>query len=254
MATAFLHRSSSLLGRIAGILGRADDEVRYAELAANARDAWRTEFIDGDGRVHPDSQANLVRALAFGLIPSDLRASVAERLVELVHEADDHLTTGFLATPFLLPVLADRGHLDLAYTLLFQDTVPSWLAMIDRGATTIWENWEGLDAELLGSLNHYSKGAVITFLHRYVAGLRPDEERPGYERFTVAPMPGGGIMSAEATHDARRGRIRSAWSIIDGTFTLEVEVPAGADAEVVLPDATRTTVGPGRSTHTCPAP
>ena len=86
--------------------------------------------------------------------------------------------------------------------------------MIDQGATTIWENWEGPDGggvAGIGSLNHYSKGAVISFLHRHVAGLRPDEDHPGYERFTVAPMPGGGLTSAEAIHDARRGRVRSAW-------------------------------------------
>ena len=126
--------------------------------------------------------------------------------------------------------------------------------MIDQGATTIWENWEGStdDGEAIGSLNHYSKGAVVTFLHRYVAGLRPDEDHPGYERFTVAPMPGGGLTHAEAVHDARRGRVRSAWTIADGTFTLEVEVPPGAEADVVLPDGQTTIAGPGTSTHTCP--
>jgi alpha-L-rhamnosidase len=254
VATAFLHRSSSLLSRAAGILGRSEEEARFAELAANARDAWRSEFLDDDGRVEPPSQANLVRALAFGLIPDELRPTVAGQLVELIHAADDHLGTGFLATPYLLPVLADTGHLDVAWTLLFQDTPPSWLYMIDQGATTIWENWEAVDRDGLGSLNHYSKGAVVTFLHRYVAGLRPDEAHPAYERFTVQPTPGGGITSAEATHDARRGRARSAWSIADGTFTLEVDVPPGAEAEVLLPDGRRTTVGPGHSTHTCPVP
>ncbi len=143
IATAFLHRSSSLLARIAGLLGRHDEEQRYAALAEATRAAWQAEFVDADGRLTPDTQANHVRALAFDLVPPELRPSVAGRLVELVHEADDHLTTGFLATPFLLPVLADHGHLDVAYTLLFQDTAPSWLAMIDAGATTIWENWDG---------------------------------------------------------------------------------------------------------------
>jgi alpha-L-rhamnosidase len=254
VATAFLHRSSSLLARIAGVLGRSEEAERYRELADGSRDAWRAEFIDEGGRVQPETQANLVRALAFGLVPDDLRAAVADRLVELIHEADDHLGTGFLATPFLLPVLVDTGHLDVAWTLLFQDTPPSWLSMIDQGATTIWENWEAADMAGLGSLNHYSKGAVVTFLHRYVAGLQPDEAHPGYERFTVQPTPGGGITSAEAVHDARRGRVRSAWTITDGTLNLEVEVPPGAEAEVVLPDGTRATAGPGPSTYSCPAP
>ena len=235
------------------LLGREPEAGRYGDLAASVLAAWRTEFIDDDGRVTPDTQANLVRAIAFGLVPDDLQQAVADRLAELVHEADDHLTTGFLATPYLLPVLADHGHLDVAYRLLFQDTVPSWLAMIDQGATTIWENWEGTEGEAIGSLNHYSKGAVVSFLHRYVAGLRPDENHPGYERFTVAPTPGGGLTHAEAVHDARRGRVRSAWAIADGTFTLEVEVPPGAEATVVLPDGQTAIVGPGSSTHSCPS-
>ena len=255
VATAFLHRSSALLSRIATILERPTEAERYDGLARAARDAWQAEFIDDEGRLTPDTQPNLVRALAFGLVPDELRDSVAVRLVELVHEADDHLTTGFLATPFLLPVLADTGHLDIAYTLLFQDTPPSWLAMIDQGATTIWENWEppGEGDQATGSLNHYSKGAVITFLHQYVAGLRPDPDHPVYERFTVAPMPGGGLTHADARCDSRRGPVRSSWRIEDGRFTLDLEVPPGATADVVLPSGERAVAGPGSSTYQCPA-
>ena len=123
--------------------------------------------------------------------------------MELIRANGTHLSTGFLATPKLLPVLTDTGHADVAFELLFQDTVPSWLAMIDAGANTIWESWEGIDAEEgVGSLNHYSKGAVITFLHRYVAGIRPDEDAPGYRRFRIEPVIGGGLTSAE--RDPRR--------------------------------------------------
>jgi len=93
---------------------------------------------------------------------------------------------------------------------------------------------------------------VISFLHRYVAGIRPDEDHPGYQRCTVAPMPGGGLTRAEAVHDGRRGRVRSAWSIDDGSFSLEVEVPPGAEAEVILPDGRRTTAGPGVHPFACP--
>ena len=191
-ATAYLYRSADELSRIAALLGDRTTGERYAELAANVRDAWRSEFIDGDGHVRPATQANLVRALAFGLVPDELRPLAADDLVALIRAAGTHLGTGFLATPFLLPVLADHGHLDVAYELLFQDSEPSWLVMIDRGATTIWEQWDGVkaDGSVAASLNHYSKGAVISFLHRYVAGLQRVE--PGYRRFRVAPRPGGG--------------------------------------------------------------
>jgi alpha-L-rhamnosidase len=246
VATAYFHRSADLLSRIAGILGREDDARRYRELADHVRAAWQAEFVDAAGRLHPDTQANHVRALAFGLVSDDRRAATAAHLVELVRAAGTHLSTGFLATPFLLPVLADHGYLDVAYELLFQDTPPSWLAMIDAGATTIWENWDAS-----ASLNHYSKGAVVTFLHRYVAGLRPDPDATCLERFTVAPRPGGGITAAEATHDAPLGRARSSWTLTDGRFELDVEVPPGATAAVVLPDGTETAAGPGRSSYAC---
>ena len=179
-----------------------------AELADRVADAWRTSSRRRRAH-HPDTQAT-ARALAFGLVPGELRAASAARLVELVREAGDHLTTGFLATPFLLPVLADTGHLDVAYDVLFQDTEPSWLVMVDRGATTVWEEWGGVDADgnPHASLNHYSE-AVISFLHRYVAGLRPVE--PGYRRFLVQPCPGGGITSARTHHDSPHGRIAVAW-------------------------------------------
>jgi alpha-L-rhamnosidase len=246
VATAYLHRSTSQLAAIAGILGQDDDVARYAELAARVADAWRTEFLAEDGRTNPDTQATYARALMFGLIPDGRRAASAARLVELIRDAGNHLTTGFLATPFLLPVLADTGNLDVAYDLLLQDTEPGWLVMVDRGATTIWEEWGGIDADGRphASLNHYSKGAVVTFLHQYVAGIQLLE--PGYRRFRVAPRPGGGLTSARAHHDAPAGRIEVAWALADdGEGRLEVTVPPDTDAAIDLPDGTADTVGPG---------
>ncbi len=242
VATAYYYRSASLMARIAGVLGRPSP---YAELAERVRAAWQAEFIDAEGRVQPDTQANLVRALAFGLIPAELERAVADRLAELIRAAGTHLATGFLATADLLPVLAGHGHADLAYELLFQDTEPSWMTMLERGATTIWEWWDGVDAQgkARDSLNHYSKGAVIGFLHRFTAGIQPLE--PGYRRFRVAPVPGGGLRRASGVHDSPYGRIRSAWEIEDGLFQLEVDVPAGTSAEVLLPGGFPQVVAPG---------
>lgn len=240
LATAYLYRSAKELAEIAAVLDRAGDAERYRRLAANARDAWQREFIDDTGRIAPHTQATLVRALAFDLVPSPLRARAAADLVTLIREADTHLGTGFLATPFLLPVLADTGHLALAYELLFQDTAPSWLLMIARGATTVWEEWDGIDAAGVphASLNHYSKGAVISFLHRYVAGLQLVEA--GYRRFRVAPRPGGGIRSAETHHQSPHGRIAVAWEIgARGAGRIEVTVPPGTQAELLLPSGAR---------------
>ncbi|HEY7273289.1 MAG TPA: family 78 glycoside hydrolase catalytic domain [Actinoplanes sp.] len=254
VATAYFARSARLMAAIAGVLGRDGDADRYAELAGRVREAWCAEYVDPDGRLSPDTQANHVRALAFGLVPRDLRPAVAQRLVELIRGADTHLGTGFLATPMLLPALADTGHLDVAYELLFSDTEPSWLTMIDRGATTVWERWDGVDANGVphDSLNHYSKGAVVSFLHRYVAGIELLDDAPAYRRFRVRPRPGGGLTWAEAAHESPYGRIAVSWRLDGDGFGLRVEVPAGTSAEVVLPNGRIEHATPG--THTFRSP
>ena len=251
VSTAYFYRSAALMAMIAAVLGKDADADRYAELAVLVRGAWRREFIGPDDAVRPDDQPTLVRALAFGLVPDHLRSDVAGRLAELVREAGTHLRTGFLATPYLLPVLADHGHAGLAYELLLRDTPPSWLAMIDRGATTVWESWEGVDADgrPQDSLNHYSKGAVIDFLHRYTAGIRLDGE-PAYRSFIIEPVPGGGLTSAAAAHESPHGRIESSWELAgDGRLQLTVRVPPGTTATVRV-NGTESVAGPGRPEFT----
>jgi alpha-L-rhamnosidase len=247
VATAYLYRSAHELAAIASLLGHRDDALKYAHVASNVLDAWRTEFIDANGNVTPNTQANLTRALAFNLVPDDLRQQTADRLANLVLEADMHLGTGFLATPFLLPTLADHGHLDTAYALLFQDTEPSWLYMTDR-YSTIWEDWDGVvDGVAKHSLNHYSKGAVISFLHHYVAGLQLTE--PGYRRIRIAPHPGHGITHAATHHDAPHGRIEVAWRLDETATpakgTLTATIPEGTVALIALPDGQRFEQGAG---------
>jgi alpha-L-rhamnosidase len=253
VGTAFLHHSAVLAARIGRLLGHDTEAERFDALAAKVLEAWRAEYIGPDGGLTPDSQANHVRALAFGLVPDEVRAQTAERLVALVREAGTHLGTGFLATPYLLPVLADTGHLDVAFELLFQDTPPSWLAMVDRGATTVWELWEGIDEDGAPheSLNHYSKGAVISFLHNYVAGVTLLDGHPAYRRFRVEPRPGGGLTWAEAVHDSPYGRIESSWHTDGPMLRVTVTVPAGTVAEVVLPDGSQRDQGPGTATYDC---
>ena len=180
-------------------------------------------------------------------------------LASSVRAAGTHLATGFLATPDLLAVLADHGHGELAYALLLQDTSPSWLAMLERGATTMWEDWDGVDdaGRPKMSYNHYSKGAVVSFLHTRTAGIRladgADPTAAAYRRFVIEPVPGGGLTSARAEHDCPYGRIRSAWRIEDGVFTLSAAIPPGTSAQIRMPDGARVEAGPGSHVLSCPA-
>ena len=230
-----------LLGRTARILGRDGDADRWDELAAHVRDAWCTEFVADDGTLTPDTQANHVRALALGLVPDELRAATADRLVALVREAGDHLGDGLPRHP--RP--ASRFWHDAGQRRCRLPPAPSrtplpcrGLAAIDAGATTVWENWEGIDAEGLGSLNHYSKGAVVGFLHRFVAGASADDHRLR----TVPRIETGARRRATwpgATLDSSRGASAVAlWTLDGDRFALDVVVPPGSEATVVLPDGT----------------
>ena len=225
VATAYLHRSSSVVAEVAEVLGKPAGTVdRYRRLAAGTLDAWQREFISGDGSLVVQTQASHVRALTFGLVPDTLRGPTADRLAELVRAAGTTVGTGFLSTGMLLPALADNGHLDLAYELLLQPRSPSWMYMIDNGATTVWERWDGVDdqGEPHDSLNHYSKGAVISFLHRYTAGLVPTS--PGYRTFSVRPRPGGGLTRVAQRLETRLGEIVVEWRTDHGGFELTVDV------------------------------
>jgi alpha-L-rhamnosidase len=250
VGTAFLFRSVDTLARAAAILGRSDEATTYGELAERIREAWRIEFLTGAGRTAGDTQAAYVRALSFGLIPDDQRAPAAARLVELIREAGNHLGTGFLSTGDLLPVLVDHGYADVAYDVLLQRSSPSWLNMIDKGASTIWEDWDGIDDDGRAheSLNHYSKGAVVRFLHTHVLGLRQAADSVAWESVIVQPTPHRSLTWATGTHESPRGTIRVAWRMAGEALEVEVELPAGTRGTLVLPDGSERSLVPGRFT------
>ncbi|KJL24304.1 Bacterial alpha-L-rhamnosidase [Microbacterium azadirachtae] len=245
--TAYFHRSVSTMACIAEVLGKLEDARRYADLADRILAAWRQAYLRPDGTTVTDTQAAYVRALSFGLIPDGLRSTAADRLVALIREAGNHLGTGFLSTGDLLPVLTEHGRSDVAHALLFQRTEPSWMTMIDRGATTIWEDWHGVDenGDAHASLNHYSKGAVIRYLHTHVLGLRQAPGSVGWRRILIAPTFVPEVSHASGHHDGPQGRIDVAWTSNAGVFTLETSIPPLTTAQVILPDGTEHAVGPG---------
>ena len=252
VATAFLHRSAHLSAASAELLGESDAAAECARIADGALDAWRREFVTAPGRLGLESQANYARGLAFGLFPPADRDVAAARLAELIVDNGGRLGTGFLSTGQLLPALADHGQADAAYRTLLSTGEPSWLGMLEHGATTVWEWWDGIDDDgtVRGSLNHYSKAAVLSFLSSHVAGIRldgePGADAAGYRRVRIAPLPGGGLDWARASLESPLGRLSSEWTLDDGRFRLEVEVPEGCTASIELPDGTRHAAASGR--------
>ena len=242
---AYFARSADLLARTARTLGRMDDAERYQQLFERVRSAFQDEFVTPRGRVTSDTQTSYVLALSFNLIPDDLRATAAKRLANDVRERG-HLTTGFLGTPDLTHVLSDYGYRDEAFDLLFRTEYPSWLYPVTRGATTMWEHWDGIQPDStfqdpsMNSFNHYAYGAVGEWLYEEVAGIRA--EAPGYEELRISPHPGDTLTHARATLDTGYGRVASSWHREDGQFRLDVTIPANTEATVRLPGAARTAV------------
>ena len=238
IATIYFARSADLLRRTAGVLGKVDDVIEYSGLFENIKYAFRNEYLTPGGRLMSDSQTSYLLALAFDLLPEDMRAVAAERLVEDV-KSRGHLTTGFLGTPLLNPILSSYGHNQIAYDLLLRERFPSWLYPVTMGATTIWERWDGIkpdgtfQSEGMNSFNHYAYGAIGEWLYEYVSGIRPVS--PGYKTIAIEPMPGGGFTHARSLINSIHGRIESSWEFEGNKFILTVEIPANTSALVRLP-------------------
>ncbi len=241
IATAFFAHSSDLLSRAARVLGREADAREYAALFGDIAVAFRREFVTETGRVGENTQTAYALALMFDLLPEAQRGEAARRLAADVRSRGDHLTTGFLGTPYLTDVLTRFGYLDVAYDLLLQDTYPSWLYPVTQGATTIWERWDGqkpdgtFQTAGMNSFNHYAYGAVGDWMYRVVAGLDTDPSRPGYKRLRIRPRPGGGLSHARATLATMYGIAESGWRVDGDRFTLRVVVPANTTAMVRIP-------------------
>ncbi len=162
IGTAFFAYSSHLLGKIAQILGKEEDAERYGIFSQQAREAFVKHFVLPDGTIKGGTQTSYVLALYFDLLPVSLRPTAVAELVRNIEQRDNHLSTGFVGTPYLNRVLSDAGHLDTAYALLKQTTWPSWLYSVTQGATTIWERWDGwthdkgFQDETMNSFNHYA--------------------------------------------------------------------------------------------------
>jgi alpha-L-rhamnosidase len=241
LATAYWAYDASLMARMARALGREAEAFEYNALFERIKQAFGREYLHGDGRVAGDTQTGYVLALHFDLVPEHLRAAAGERLVARIEARGWHLTTGFVGVGYLLPVLTAIGRVDVAYRLLLNESFPSWGYSIARGATTIWERWDGQKEDGsfqdpgMNSFNHYSLGSVGQWLYQSVAGIDTDPARPGFEHIRFKPQPGGGLTQAQARLETPRGLVSSAWTLHDGVFTVEVEVPANSTATLECP-------------------
>ena len=241
IGTAFFAYSSGLLARIALILDRSEDALRYEALFKEAREAFIKRFVHADGTIEGGTQTSYVLALEFDLLPNELRPLAAAELVQNIQDREDHLSTGFVGTPYINWVLSKMDYLDVAYALLKQTTWPSWLYSVTQGGTTIWERWDGWTQEKgfqdpkMNSFNHYAYGAIGAWMYAVIGGIDLDPEQPGYKHIVMHPCPGGGLTYATAQLDSMYGTIRSAWTQEKGRFNWDIIVPANTTATIYIP-------------------
>lgn len=241
LATAYWADDAAKMARMARALGRDTESRRFTQVFNQVRHAFQKEFVREDGRLTVETQTAYLLALAFDLLPEQMRAAAAKRLVDDIRGLDWHLSTGFIGISHLNPTLTLSGHADVAYRLLLQDTYPSWLYPVQHGATTIWERWNGWTHQdgffnpHMNSFNHYSLGSVGEWLFRHVAGIELDPENPGFQRFVLRPYVGEGLSHATASYRTLHGVIESAWKKSDGALSWTVCIPANTTARIMIP-------------------
>jgi len=241
IAQCFYAYSTQLLINAAIVLNKQDDVANYTALLKRIKDAFFKEYVTPNGRLVSGTQTAYTLALNFDMLPESLRDQAATRLVENIHAYGDHLTTGFLGTPYLCHVLTRFGKDDMAYRLLLQDTYPSWLYPVKMGATTIWERWDGIkpdktfEAVSMNSFNHYAYGAIGDWMYRVMTGVDTYTDGPGYKHIKIMPHPGGGFTNASASLQTYYGNVSSSWEVKDGKIYYTIEIPSNTKADIFLP-------------------
>lgn len=234
IATAYYKYSTELFIKAAHALGR--DVAEYENIPAEAAKAFRREYME-NGRVKNATQTACVLALYFDI--TDDRAATAGQLNELIERAG-HLETGFVGTPYLLHALSDNGYKKTAYDLLLRHEYPSWLYPISKGATTVWEHWDGIkpDGTMwstdMNSFNHYAYGAVADWMYGAAAGINSDPDRPGFEHIIFRPVTDRRLDFVKASIDTRRGTVASEWRRENGRIKYIFTVPEGCGASVII--------------------
>ncbi len=241
IAQCFYAHSTQLVINAAKVLGNQDDVKAYETLLAKIKAAFIKEYLTANGRLVSGTQTAYVLALNFDMLPESLRQQAAERLVENIKSYGNHLTTGFLGTPYLCHVLTRFGYTDMSYNLLLQEKYPSWLYPVKMGATTIWERWDGIKPDgsfqvpSMNSYNHYSYGAIGDWMYRTMVGLDTYEDGPGYKHIKIQPHIGGGFTNANASLQTYYGKLSSGWKVESDKILMDVEIPANTTATVFVP-------------------
>jgi alpha-L-rhamnosidase len=249
MSTGYLYYSAKILSQLAKVIGNVDDQKKYDDLAARTMQAFNDKYWDEEkGGYGTNNQSCNAFAVFLGAPGKERLPRVMANLVKDVKEHGYHLTTGNLCTKYLLEALTENGEAEVAYKIATQVTYPSWGYMLSEGATTLWERWEYATGGSMNSHNHPMMGSVGSWLYKYVAGILPDPQHPGFGQFILRPYVFDGLDHAAATYQSVKGEIRSSWKKTKGGLEYNVSVPANSVATIYIPskDAGSIKEGGGR--------
>lgn len=236
--TIWFFRCAQVMSKTAHILGHSADGMKYGEWTASIREAFLKRFYK-PGSHGFGSQTADTMALHFGLVPDGETENVLAALVKDLRETRScHCHVGIFGLRYLFETLARHGHADLAFDLLHQDSYPSFGDLMNRGATTLWEYWGEPEVDRAHgprSLNHPMMGGFDNWFFNSLAGIRPDEDSPGFSHFFLEPHPVTRIRWLDAKYESPFGMILSSWKFDGDNFLWEVDVPEGTEATVILP-------------------
>ena len=241
IAQIFYANSIQLLVNAAKVLNNQTDVQLYTNLLQAVKAAFLQEYVTPNGRLVSSTQTAYVLALQYDMLPENLRAQTAKKLVDNIASYGNHLTTGFLGTPYLCHVLTRFGYTDVAYKLLLQENYPSWLYPVKKGATTIWERWDGqkpdgsFQSVGMNSFNHYAYGAIGDWMYRAMVGIDTYEDGVGYKHIKIMPHIGGGFKHAKASLETYYGIVSCGWQLEANNCLMEVTIPVNTSATVYIP-------------------
>jgi len=250
VATAFFARSADRVARAAAQLGDTAAAEHYTRLSGEVREAFLRRWCTGDGILAEGTQTAYALALEFDLFTgATARQRAGDALATLVRDNGYRIGSGFAGVNLVADALTHTGHVDDAFGMLMERQTPSWMSMVDKGATTIWERWDSLlddgtvNSGEMTSFNHYALGSIADWMQRTIGGIQPIA--PGYRSIRIAPVPAGGLTSAQARFLSAYGEITSEWEYTGDSFSLTVTIPVGVHATVCLPDGEEIVVSHG---------
>jgi alpha-L-rhamnosidase len=237
ISDAYYYYDVRILRDIARILGKTADAEAYAKLAEQIHDAFNRAFYNAKNENYSTgTQTANAMALFLDLVPKEHQSAVERNLVwDILYRHNTHVTTGFIGVKYLLPVLTRIGRSDLAYDLATQTTYPSWGYMIEHGATTLWELWQEKTGPSMNSHDHIMFGSLGAWFYRALGGILLGEDGAGYRHVRIDPQMTEDLHYASATMETIRGRVSSTWARLEDGSTLEIDVPTGGDAVIVVP-------------------